>query len=143
MTLLDTNVISELMRLRPDPAVSTWARALPRKELWTASVVIAELLSGVELMSTGRKQRALREAVEGMIAEDFRGQILRFDVPSARRYGQILSSRKLKGRPIREMDALIAATALANGATLATRNTSDFEDCGIELVNPWEPKRPS
>jgi predicted nucleic acid-binding protein len=72
-----------------------------------------------------------------MIAGDFRGQILRFDVPSARRYGQILASRQRLGRPITQMDALIAATALANGATLATRNTTDFENCGVPLVNPW------
>jgi hypothetical protein len=137
MILLDTNVISEIIRARPDPAVSTWLRARPREEFWTASVVLAELLSGIDLMPAGRKQRALREAVEGMIAEDFRGQILKFDVPAARHYGQILATRQHIGRPIKEMDALIAATALANGASLATRNTSDFENCGIQLVNPW------
>ncbi len=138
MILLDTNVISEIMRPRPEPAVAAWFRERPRKELWTASVVIAELLSGIELMPAGRRQRILREAVEGMVSEDFRGQVLKFDVPAARRYGQILASRKHLGRPIREMDALIAATALASGATLATRNIADFEDCGIQLVNPWE-----
>ncbi len=138
MTLLDTNVISEIMRLKPDPAVLAWLGARPRNELWTASVVVAELISGIELMPAGRKQTALRHAVEGMIVEDFRGQVLRFDVAAARHYGQILSSRQRMGRPIREMDALIAATARANEATLATRNIPDFEDCGSQLVNPWE-----
>jgi hypothetical protein len=137
MILLDTNVISELMRPRPERAVTIWQQAYPKNSFWTASVVIAELLSGIELMSAGRKQSALREAVEGMIAEDFRGRVLKFDLPAARNYGQILSSRKRIGRPIREMDALIAATALANGATLATRNTADFENCGVQLVDPW------
>jgi predicted nucleic acid-binding protein len=137
MILLDTNVISEIMRLRPAPAVTAWLRTRPRKEFWTASVVIAELLSGVELMSAGRKQKTLRESIEAMIVEDFRGQILKFDVPAARHYGQILATRKGRGRPIREMDALIAATALANGAALATRNTADFEDCGLQLLDPW------
>ena len=138
MILLDTNVISEMMRLRPNHAVVAWLDKHPIEELWTASVVLAELLTGIELMSAGRKQRALRETVEGMIAEDFRGQVLKFDLPAARSYGLILSSRKQIGRPIREMDALIAATAHANGATLATRNTTNYEDCGIRLVNPWE-----
>jgi predicted nucleic acid-binding protein len=137
MVLLDTNVISEIIRERPDPAVLTWLRAHPREEFWTSSVVVAELLSGIDLMPAGRKQRALREAVEGMIAEDLRGQILKFDVSAARHYGQILATRQQIGRPTKEMDALIAATALANGASLATRNTSDFENCGIQLVNPW------
>ena len=138
MILLDTNVVSEIMRPRPEPLVSSWLDEQPEEELWTASIVIAELLSGVDLMPNGRKQRALREAIEGMVAEDFRGQILKFDVQAARNYGQIFSDRKRKGRPITEMDALIAATAKTAGATLATRNIADFEHCGIPLVNPWE-----
>jgi predicted nucleic acid-binding protein len=89
-------------------------------------------------MPTGRKKEALSQAVEAMIAEDFRGQILKFDVSAARHYGQILSSRRQMGRPMREMDALIAATAKSNDATLATRNLRDFENCGIQLVNPWQ-----
>jgi hypothetical protein len=138
MILLDTNVVSEVMRERPDHAVRAWLKSLPRRELWTASVVIAELLSGIDLMPTGRKKEALSQAVEAMIAEDFRGQILKFDVSAARHYGQILSSRRQMGRPMREMDALIAATAKSNDATLATRNLRDFENCGIQLVNPWQ-----
>ena len=137
MILLDTNVISELMRPRPEPAVSRWLMAISREECWTSSVVIAELLSGVESMPSGRRQRALREAIEGMIAEDFLGQIFTFDLESARRYGQILSARQRIGRPISQMDAQIAAIAQAHDATLATRNTRDFEHCGIELANPW------
>ncbi len=139
MILLDTNVVSEVMRERPDPAVRAWLGALPRSDLWTASIVIAELLSGIDLMPAGRKQRTLREAVEAMIAEDFRGQILKFDVSAAWHYPQILAPCKHMGRPMREMDALIAATAKSNHATLATRNIPDFEHCGIPLVNPWLP----
>jgi predicted nucleic acid-binding protein len=99
--------------------------------------VVAELLSGIELMSVGRRQQQFRDAVEKAITVDFRGQILKFDLPSARGYSRILDSRQQIGRPIREMDALIAAIAFANGAALATRNTPDFEHCGIQLVNPW------
>src|ERR1039457_7123477 len=101
MILLDTNVVSETMRERPDQRVRAWLRALPRTDVWTASVVIAELLSGIELMPSGRKQRALREAVEDMITEDFRGQILTFNLPAARQYALILASRQQIGRPIR------------------------------------------
>ena len=137
MILLDTNVISEVMRPRPDLAVVAWFQSRPRKEFWTSTVVVAELLSGIDLMPAGRKQRELRDAVEGMLREDFRGQILSFDLAGARCFGQILSVRRRLGRPINGPDALIAATALATGATLATRNTRDFADCEIALVNPW------
>jgi len=137
MIVLDTNVISEMMLPRPEPKVSAWLDMQPEEDLWTTSIVIAELLSGIDRMPAGRKQTTLRKAVEGMITGDFHGQILKFDVHSARCYGRILTSRHQLGRPITQMDALIAATALANGATLATRNISDFEDCGIPLVNPW------
>jgi len=137
MILLDTNVISEMMRPKPAPVVSKWLDQNPEEDLWTASVVLAELLSGIDLMPVGRKQSALRESIESMITEDFRGQILKFDLPAARHYGRILALRQKMGHPIREMDALIAATALANGATLATRNTSDFENCGVQLIDPW------
>ena len=89
-------------------------------------------------MPTGRKQKALREAVEEMLVEDFRGQILTFNVPAARQYAQTLSSRQRAGRPIREMDAQIAAIARAHGATLATRDVNDFVGCGLNLINPWD-----
>ena len=138
MILLDTNVISEAMRERPNPAVRAWLKAQPRAEIWTASVVIAELLSGIESMPAGRKQTLLRETIEDMIAEDFRGQILTFNLPAARHYGQILASRRVAGRPIREMDAQIAAIARAHGAALATRNVRDFAGCNVAVVNPWE-----
>jgi len=138
MILLDTNVISEMMRQRPEPLVCRWLDAQPLEELWTASVVLAELLSGVDLMPAGRRQDALRASVEGMIVQEFRGRILTFDASAARCYGSIRASRQRAGSPIPEMDALIAATAKTHGATLATRNISDFEHCGIPLVNPWE-----
>ena len=124
MILLDTNVISEMMRERPDPAVSAWLDKQPEEDLWTASVVLAELLSGIDMMPAGRKQKALSEAVEGMIAEDFRGQILDFDLRAARQYGQILATRREMGRPIREFDAQIAAIASVHRATLWPRGMS-------------------
>ncbi len=141
MILLDTNVISEHLRERPLAAVSSWLDSYPEEDLWTASVVVAELLSGVEMMPSGRKQKALRDAVEKMISEDFRGQLLTFNLPAARQYAQILASRRKNGRPIRELDAQIAAIARVHGATLATRNVDDFAGCGLDVVNPWEPAK--
>jgi toxin FitB len=112
MILLDTNVISEYSTGAAGCCCVRMARLEhPEEEMWTASVVIAELLSGIELMPSGRKQRVLREAVENMIVEDFRGQILTFNLPAARQYAQILAARRKIGRPIREMDAQIAAIA--------------------------------
>lgn len=138
MILLDTNVISEYLRERPDAVVSAWLDSHPEEDLWTTSVVIAELLSGIELMPSGRKQRVLREAVEDMIVEDFRGQILTFNLPAARQYAQILAARRKIGRPIREMDAQIAAIANVHSATLATRDVDDFAGCNLAVVNPWD-----
>jgi predicted nucleic acid-binding protein len=138
MILLDTNVISETMRERPNSSVSAWLDSQPRKKLWTASVVIAELLAGIESMPAGRKQQALREAVEDMVLDDFCGQIFPFNLPAARQYAQILATRQRMGRPIREMDAQIAAIACVQGATLVTRDVNDFAGCNLTVVNPWE-----
>ena len=137
MILLDTNVISELMRPDPDRAVLAWFDTHADGEAWTSAVVVAELLSGIDLMPSGRRQRTLREHVEAMIAEDFLGRILDFDLEAARHYGRILAVRQRMGRPIDEMDAEIAAIARVHGATLATRNTDDFYECGVTVVNPW------
>ena len=137
MILLDTNVISELMREHPEPAVSAWLDEQPEQELWTASVILAELLSGIDMMPAGRRQKALRDAVEGMIAEDFRGRIVDFDLPAARQYGKILATRRNMGRPIREFDAQIAAIASVHRATLATRDVNNFVACGLNVLNPW------
>jgi predicted nucleic acid-binding protein len=138
MILLDTNVLSEFMREMPDPAVRAWFQQYPQTEVWTTSIVIAELLAGIETMPIGRKQKMLREAVEKMILNDFRGQILPFNLPAARLYAQILASRQKSGRPIREMDAQIAAIAFVHDVTLVTRDVNDFVGCSLTVVNPWE-----
>jgi len=139
MILLDTNVLSEAMNPKPEPGVMAWIDSQDPDELWTCTIVIAEVLSGLDLMPDGNRQRLLREQVEQMFFSLFAGRIFDLDQAAARVYGAVLKIRKSMGRPIDEMDALIAATALANGATLATRNIPDFEHCGIPLVNPWQP----
>jgi predicted nucleic acid-binding protein len=137
MTLLDTNVLSEVMQLRPEPAVMAWINAEEPEELWTCAIVVAEVLSGLDLMPAGKRQQQLREKAESMFSTLFADRILPFDEAAARVYGAVLRTRRSLGRPIDEMDALIAATALAHGSALATRNISDFEGTGIALVNPW------
>jgi len=136
--LLDTNVLSEAMSPKPDPGVMAWIDSQDPDELWTCTIVVAEVLSGLDLMPAGKRQELLRAKAGTMFSALFADRIWDFDQAAATVYGAILKTRKALGRPIDEMDALIAATAPANDATLATRNVSDFELFGIPLVNPWQ-----
>ena len=138
MILLDTNVISEAMKPTPARAVMAWLDSQVSGELWTCTIVVAEIFSGLELMPTGSRQKLLNEKAELLFSGLFGGRIWSFDRRAAKLYGAVIKARRAIGRPIDEMDALIAATALANGAALATRNTADFEDCGIQLIDPWD-----
>ncbi len=137
MILLDTNVISEAMRPVPEPSVMAWLNSQAAGELWTSTIVVAEVYSGLELMPAGKRQRQLLEKAELMFDRFFGARILAFDLLVARAYGAVLKARHAKALPIDEMDALLAATALANGSVLATRNTSHFQSCGIRVLNPW------
>jgi hypothetical protein len=135
--VLDTNVLSELTRREPDPRVLAWADSLPSGEAATTAVTAAELLYGVARLPRGRRKTQLRGAVRGLLDEDLHGRVEPFDAASAEHYGDIVAGRDKLGRPITVADALIAAVCRARRATLATRNTSDFEQTGIDLVNPW------
>jgi predicted nucleic acid-binding protein len=137
MILLDTNVISEAMRPTPEASVMAWLNSQNTAELWTSTIVMAEVYSGLELMEQGKRQRQLFEKAELMFDRFFGPRILPFDLLAARAYGTVLKARQTKGLAIDEMDALLAATALANGSALATRNTAHFESCGIRVLNPW------
>jgi toxin FitB len=136
--LLDTNVISEVMKTRPDEQVMTWIDSKDPEELGTCTIVLAELLSGLDLMPDGSRQRQLREKAEYMFSALFADRIFEFDVTAAGMFGTVLKLRASIGRPIDDMGALIAATALSKSVSLATRNIPDFEHCGIPLINPWE-----
>jgi len=138
MTVLDTNVLSELVRPLPSPEVVRWMAAQPNSSLFATSVTQAEMLYGIELMPKGKRRAALQAEVEGMFAEDFQNRILPFDADAAREYPGIAAARRAMGRPITPFDAQIAAIALSHGAKLATRNTADFEHCGVALINPWK-----
>lgn len=139
MIILDTNVISELMRAEPAPAVLAWIQSQPGLGLFTTTLAQAEILYGLALLPEGKRRDALQAAARAMFAADFADRILSFDTSAAPVYAQIAAARRLAGRPIAQIDAQIAAITRARGARLATRNVMDFEACGIELINPWSP----
>jgi hypothetical protein len=137
MIVLDTNVLSELMRPRPAAAVVEWVQSHPSLSLYTTTVTMAEVLHGVLRLPEGSRRDSLRAAAEAMFDEDLRGRVLPFDTASARAFAEIVVARRRSGRPISHEDAQIAAVTRANGAKLATHNVSDFRDCGVVLVDPW------
>jgi toxin FitB len=135
--VLDTNVISELMRANPHPAVLTWVAAQPRATLYTTSINQTEILYGIAMLPAGRRRTALAAAAEAMFAEDLAGRVLPYDSAAAARYGEIVVARRRIGNPIEAFDALIAATVLTAGASVATRDTGGFDGCGLTLIDPW------
>ncbi|MBV9432638.1 MAG: type II toxin-antitoxin system VapC family toxin [Hyphomicrobiales bacterium] len=138
MILLDTNVLSELMRPAPEPTVVGWVEAQSSTSLFISAVTEAELRFGLALLRDGKRRDRLAQAIEGLLAEDFGGRILPFDSPAAFAYARIASKRRAAGRPISQFDAQIASVAVSHNAILATRNLGDFEACGVQLVNPWQ-----
>jgi predicted nucleic acid-binding protein len=137
MIILDTNVLSELMRPAPSPEVVEWIGTHAMATLYTTAITQAEILHGILLLAPGRRRRALEAAAAAMFAQEFEGRVLGFDRDAAPPYAQIASARRRLGRPISHFDAQIAAIARATGAALATRNLADFADCGVSLLNPW------
>ena len=137
MIILDTNVLWEIMKVSPSPQVIRWLGQFPPPRLFTTAISQAEILYGIELLPKGKRRTALKSAVERIFTEDFGARVLAFDSEAARAFAAIASARRVAGRPITEFDSQIAAIALTHRATLATRNSQDFEGCGISLVNPW------
>lgn len=137
MIVLDTNVLSEVLRPQPDETVLAWLAAQPAMALFTTSVTRAEVFYGLLLLPEGRRREQLQNAVTAVFAEDFGGRVLPFDDLAAGAYAHMAAARRSMGRPISQFDAMIGGIARSRGAALATRNTRDFEGCGIELVNPW------
>lgn len=137
MRVLDTNVVSELMKLHPSPAVLTWFKNEPVTSLFTTTITQAEMLYGVALLPYGRRRDLLAEQAEAVFREDFAGRILAFDQEAARCFAQIAADADQAGRTIPILDAQIAAIARSRGAALVTRNVDHFERCGIDIVNPW------
>jgi len=139
MIILDTNVLSEVMKPAPAAEVLAWMAAQPAASLCTTSITQAEILHGLMLLPAGRRRRALEAAATSMFAEDFEGRVLGFGTDAALPYARIASERRRAGRPISHFDAQIAAIARSTGAAIATRNLRDFDGCGVRLVDPWKP----
>lgn len=137
MILIDTNVISELMRPNPAREVLAWFSAHDASGLFLSAVGEAELRRGAAILPEGKRRDLLTTQIDAMITEDFAGRILPFDSLAAIAFAAIDADRRRAGRPITFADCQIAATARAHGASLATRNVADFSDCGVEVVDPW------
>lgn len=136
MIVLDTNVVSELMRSAPDPVVSAWAGDVDGPDLFTSTITVAEISHGLHRLPKGSRRTALMVLADEVFRR-FDDRILAFDRPAAERYGELVASREAIGRPISIADAQIAAISLVNDATLATRNRDDFAALDLALIDPW------
>jgi predicted nucleic acid-binding protein len=137
MWILDTNVLSELMRQHPEPAVVAWLDAQAPESLWTTSVTVFEVRYGLALMPQGRRRQALQEAFDAMLAEDLAGRVLGFDTPAALEAATLAARRQQIGRPVDWRDTQIAGIARARRGGLVTRNTRHFEDADLRCIDPW------
>jgi predicted nucleic acid-binding protein len=135
--ILDTNVISEVMKSSPSKRVVKWLASLPHSRIFTTSVSQAEILFGLEIMPHGRKRDALYDAAAAMFREKFLDHVLAFDGDASHIFATIASARRKAGQPIGQFDCQIAAIARSHGAAIATRDLRDFADCGVELIDPF------
>jgi predicted nucleic acid-binding protein len=135
--LLDTNVLSALMRREPEPLVVAWLDRLPAESVWTTSITVFEVRFGLELLAEGKRRRMLEEAFAQALEEDFENRVLPFDATAAQAAGRIAAEHRKAGRTVEIRDVQIAGIAAARKATLATRNLRHFEGLGLALVNPW------
>lgn len=138
MLLLDTNVVSELMRPRPDARVLDWVAAQPMAEMAIAAVTVMEIRFGIALLPGGRRRTDLDASFRLLVAQGFAGRVLPFDHAVAETCADIRARRRRRGHPIATEDSMIAAIARVHGAQLATRDGSDFEGCGVTVIDPWE-----
>ena len=138
MILLDTNIVSEPMRIQPDPVVIRWLNEQDAAQLYVSSVTIAEIHFGIACLPEGARQGGLREAFGEFLDQVFDSRILSFGTASAEIYGQIRATRRAQGRPITPLDAQIAAIALENDLSLATRNVKDFNGFDLVIHNPFK-----
>jgi hypothetical protein len=139
ITILDTNVISEPMQPSPSATVLAWWAQQQPGALFITTVTVAEILYGIELLPHGKRRADLLAGAERMFGKVLVGRTLPFDEDAARAFPEIAVRRRAQGRPIADLDAQIAAITHSRNAILATRNTADFEGCGVRLVNPWQP----
>ena len=139
MIILDTDVLSALMKHEPDRAVAAWLDTQSRISIWTTSVTLLELRFGLGILPAGRRRSQLTQAFEILLAEKIAERIAPFDMIAARHAADLMASRHKRGRPRELRDTMIAGIALAHHATLATRNTQHFHDLAVPVINPWSP----
>jgi toxin FitB len=139
--LLDTNVVSALMRRESDTTVVAWLNEQPAESVWTTTVTVFEVRLGLELLDNGRRRRRLEQAFDDLLRQDLQGRIQPFDVAAAAAAANIAATRRRCGRSVEIRDVQIAGITAARKATLATRNTRHFTDTGIPLVDPWSENR--
>jgi predicted nucleic acid-binding protein len=135
--ILDTNVISEILRSEPNHSVVSWFESQPRDQLFTTAITQAEILYGISLLPKGNRREKLAAIAQLVFDEDLDGRILPFGTDAAGHYADLVAARKIAGRPISQFDAMIVSIAHLHSAGVATRNTSDFYDCGVKVINPW------
>lgn len=138
MIILDTNVISELMRSNASTDVEIWCNSHPAYRLFITTITQAEVLYGIRILPTGSRKKRLQDKAEILFSEQFANRIFPFDQKSAEYYAEITAQRRRQGKPISQFDAQIAAICRAHGTAIATRNVDDFAGCGLEIINPWE-----
>ena len=141
MIILDTNVLSALMRDEPDPAVVAWIDTQPAESVWITAITVFEVRTGLELLAVTRRRQRLEAAFDRLLAEDLAGRVLAFDTSAAHAAGTIVARRQQAGRSAEVRDAQIAGISLARKGTLATGNTRHFTELGIRITNPWKPSR--
>jgi toxin FitB len=137
--VLDTNVLSEVLKPLPSETVLRWLAAQESAAVFTTTITQAEVLYGIEALPAGKRRARLWAAIEKMFAEQFQDRILPFDDEAARAFAKIVAAREAVGHPISQFDAMIAAIARSRRASVATRDIADFEQCGIQIINPWIP----
>jgi predicted nucleic acid-binding protein len=137
MIVLDTNVVSELMRPLPSNQVVRWTRSRAGGELFTTAITVAEIFYGIERLPGSKRRAAFEAAAEAILTDEFAGRVIGFDSHAARACAIIAARSRAMGKPISHSDAQIAAIVRVCGATLATRNLADFESCEIRLIDPW------
>ena len=138
MILLDTNIISEMMKLTPDTQVIAWLDAQKSIYLFVSTITVAEISYGIDALPKGKRRQQLEDAFNKVINISFKHRVLSFDISAAYSYGKLMANRKAIGRPLSVPDAQIAAIADAQNFTLANRNHRDFVDCNFAVVNPFE-----
>ena len=138
MIVLDTNVISALMRTEPEKPVVKWLDAQPAASVWISAITVMEIRFGLQTMPKGRRQEVLLRAFELMLKSMIEGRIASFDAEAGLHAAELMAQRKRKGRPAEVRDTMIAGIVLAHRATLATRNTQYFEDLSVTVINPWK-----